>query len=334
MRESSLILAVAFLVLSGCSGDPPIAGASEDPAAGAASPTQTTDGAEAGVPAPVWQAGDWWTWKVTTVDADPFEVTTVVTSVTAQEYRVGVTDLGPGLHAFTDHTLPMGVLQRADLSWEVHDEKASVIRFPLEPGMSWSGEEEGRDLRFTASATTVATPWGEMPAIEGTGVTEARPDRPGIRFVYLPAIGNFASYSLYTGGERPYATATWLSNGTGGGEATVVESDDAFHTGDGLPPPPDLPDVETRLTFSVSAKATHVMLACFLGGQGTQQANAISPRGAALSCKRGLDAPTNQTLIRAIRAAEAGSWTVRTTAAGGHLYLEVYALTLSVERPS
>ena len=242
--------------------------------------------------------------------------------------HVGVTELDQGLHAYADHTLPMGVIQRSDFSWEVHDNPALVIQFPLEAGVTWVGEEEGQELQFTSVATTIATPWGEMPAIEALGVTEYG---PGIGFVYLPAIRNFASYSKYSGDTEPYATATWISNGTGATEATVVESDDAFATFDGLPPPGRVPEPDTRVTFEVPASATHVMLACFIGGEGIQQVHVVSPTGATLSCQRAPPMPTSQALITARREAEAGAWTVRTAVAGGWLYLEVYALTLTEE---
>jgi hypothetical protein len=173
-RRPLLLAATALTTLAGFG---PGCGADTSDAA-AAHPDRTL-----GAP-PTLEVGEWWT-----VEVDPalvgttFETTLVVTHAGEGEARIGITP-----ESFRDdflvlHVPVLGDVDLATLAWRVMWDDFEALRFPLEPGRTWSADFHGFDVE------------ARVDRVEGTRahvVMEGNGER--IELVYDAALGMITEF--------------------------------------------------------------------------------------------------------------------------------------------
>jgi len=104
----------------------------------------------AGPPAP--EVGEWWT-----VEVDPqlvgatFPTTLVVTDRSQGRVGIGIPPEQFSHDFLVLHIPVLGDLDLATFAWRVMWDDFEALRFPLEPGRSWSADFHGRDVEATVT---------------------------------------------------------------------------------------------------------------------------------------------------------------------------------------
>ncbi len=274
------------------------------------------------IDAPSWVVGEWWKWSVSFAGHAPFEVETSVSKVDSDTYLVAASDVGSYAHALSLHFVPIGLVQRSDLSWDAHGLPVSLLRFPLTDGQRWETHTWlGNDLNVQVRKGPVKVLANERP---GYVVNVTFPDgRTALEADYSPQVGQFVRISAYWGPERPLSTATLVAYGHDrpGSAAFVARDLLRINATTGTPWVPPGP-------FTVPAADGLVIVACFLGGVApfTFGAYVEAPNAQLGQCAAGNSLSTSPVLIRQVvpMGATAGPWTAAIMPpAVGFVYLEV-----------
>jgi hypothetical protein len=266
VRPPMLLLAAALLAGCAGGGDAPAAaggGPSGDAGAGpsdADAPPQ--DGTAGAAAAPIWQVGQWWTWRLEASAApEPMEATTVVLAADGASYSIGSPDAGAAAQAYPFHLVGLGPVARDTLAWQAHGVPVRFLRFPVVDGDSWTADFWGAPgATVTVRSATVAGPGGPEPGFR----SEASYAGGGLFAAasWSPARGQFVQVQSYFGGPDPFATASLVAEGLGGVEGRPFVATDLARRSASAADPPSLAPVEV----AVPDEADLVLMACFLGG--------------------------------------------------------------------
>lgn len=217
VARSALPLLAAFgLFAAGClSGPVPHEESSASPGLGAApfqDPSERNTAA-----APVWQTGEWWTYRVTDNVGRVYEGTRVVAGVDDDTYVVGFPieewpEFGARIIGF--HFPAMGDVQASDMAFEVHDEVYKALDFPLTAGKSWTSSFEGQAMTFTVEEVTEKAARITGARIYNDAAQEASQTALGLGFAttgeYEAELGEFRRLTIDV-----YGTLEILDHGFG-----------------------------------------------------------------------------------------------------------------------
>lgn len=264
---STAVLFALAAVLAGCAGKAPSpddAGGADDGGGGDGSAPAAPSGAGAGgnASAPVWQAGQWWRWRLESPAAPTaMEAVTAVVSVAADSYSIGAPDVAAAAQVYPFHLVALGPVARDTLAWQAHGAPVRFLRFPVVDGDSWTADFWGAPgATVTVRNATVQGPGGPEPGYRseatyaGGGVFAAAS--------WSPARGQFVQVQTFFGGERPFATATLVAEGQGEAGAKPFVPTDLLRLSSNPTNPQSLAPVEVTVPDS----AHLVLMACFLGG--------------------------------------------------------------------
>jgi hypothetical protein len=315
MDRNTALLALTVLV-AGCT-EPSLTDSTEPAAmeSPAASDVPSSDAVQDpgidGTAPPAWEVGMWWTFRIGSTYAPAREITTIVVSADETSYAVGAASETSALETLWWHLPPIGVVARADLAWEAHDQPVSILRFPLADGAQWTGSMEGTDVDFTARRL----PTG---AFEVTGLYDG--EWLAMRYTYDPAIGHFTNATLNYGSEtRSWSTLELVASGRGWSQGAVLPmSDDAFMGGFGDPMDP-----RAMEQFEVPQDVTHVVVGCLAEGLvGDFRVEIVPSEGEAFSCGQAFASPGQGMQIVSAPGAP-GTWRIAPTVAGpGSVFVE------------
>lgn len=315
-----------MLVFAGCAGP----GLTEEPPANSLDPLpasdQTSDGREAPVAqdaayAPAWSVGMWWTFRIGSTYAAARDITIVVVGADDSSYAVAASEERAALESIWWHLPPIGIVSRADLSWEAHDEPMSILRFPLEDGARWTGSIEGQEVGFAARKL----PSG---AFEVMGLYDD--EWLAMRYVYDPAVDQFTNATLNYGSDtNSWSTLELLDSGQGFAQPSFLPMyDDAFLGGFGDPTESD-PRVVRE--FEVPDEVSHVMLGCMAEGSVGEFRVQVTPsEGPAFSCGQTFASTEPSEHMQIITTpGSSGTWRIAPTILGpGTVFVEAAAVWL------
>ena len=323
MQYQPALLAFVLLV-AGCTGpsmiEEPITDSLDSPPE---SDKQTTSHkapvSEDAAYAPDWRIGDWWTFRIGSSYASAREITIIVVGADDQAYAVAASTETTALESIWWHLPPIGIVDRADLSWEAHDEPTEILRFPLADGARWTGSMEGQEIGFAAEQL----PTG---AFEVTGLYDG--EWLAVRYVYDPAVGQFTNATLNYGSDtNSWSTLELLASGHGYAQPSFLPMyDDAFLGGFG-----DVAEPTPMEEFEVPDETSHVMFGCMAEGIVGEFRVQVQPsEGPAFSCGTTFAASGgNEHMEVKSVPASAGTWRIVPTIVGpGTVFVEAAAVWL------
>lgn len=158
MRSGTLALAFVLLLTAGC-----LSLSEDDAGPSEVEPTATPneadpeadDTAQTDEPGPLerrpsWIPGEWWTVEVTsTLTDEPIEWKRVVAGFTEDAYLVGQPAEQAAPAPLLLHVPGMGEVDQTNLSYTVHGDTFTPLRFPLEDGKTWQTRFEGDPVNAT-----------------------------------------------------------------------------------------------------------------------------------------------------------------------------------------
>ncbi len=326
VMEYLLPLVMLVLLFAGCTGpaaidERPVGSVDSPPESKTKSDSQEAPVANDAAEAPEWVVGDWWTFRIGSTYAPARDITIVVVGVDDTSYAVAASEERTALESIWWHLPPIGIVSRADLSWEAHDEPMSILRFPLADGARWTGSIEGQEIGFAARKL----PSG---AFEVTGLYDE--EWLAIRYVYDPAVAQFSNATLNYGSDtHSWSTLELVESGQGFALASFLPMyDDAFLGGFGDPTEAD-PQVTRE--FEVPDEVSHVMLGCMAQGiVGEFRVQVTPSEGPAFSCGRTFTSTDPGTHMEIITApGSPGTWRIVPTVVGpGSVFVEAAAVWL------
>lgn len=319
-RHEFLLVLAALLATSGCLQATDVTSPSSSMRARA-----TVDPSpEQPIEAPSWVVGEWWKWSVSFAGYAPFEIETSVSKADPDAYVVATTDVTSYAHALSLHLVPIGRVQRSDLSWDAHGLPVSLLRFPLTDGQSWETNAWlGNDLKVQVRKGPVKVLEDER---SGLLVNVTFPDgRTALEADYSPQVGQFVRISAYWGPDHPLSTATLVAYGYDRPGSSSFLARDLLRTNATTTGAPWVPPGP----FTVPAVEGVVVVACFLGGVAPLSFGAYveAPNGQLGQCVASNSLSTSPRLTRMVvpMGATAGPWAAEIMLPpAGFVYLEVF----------
>jgi hypothetical protein len=319
------LLGVLCLVSAGCfGGGPDDSGRQPDPTGGPPSGTRGENGTAAGatttMEAPVWTAGQSWTWRLTgSALQDPVEGTSVVLSADGGTYEVGAADVAGGAALFPFHIVAFGAVDAKCLCWEAHGAPVQLLRFPLSNGTRFTTDfwaAPGAEVVLTAAE--VAGPDGVEPGFRAVasyagGGTFMEAD-------YSTARGQFVRVATYFGGEQPFAEAVLVGEARDAPGIAFRTTELARFTASAADPASLAPH-----PLTVPDGSEVVLLACFLPGAQGFYAVELSTAGIPLACAGGSTDGTKHAGTHTEATAGPGSVTAA-VGGQGSINVEVFAV--------
>ena len=345
-RLAAAVLLVALLV-SGCAGKGGDAGPDDLSADGGA------DGADGiatfdSLPAPTWQAGQWWEWETTfTSGTRPETFCSIVLSTGTETVLVTEKDGMAKESAAFGHPL-LAPVRASDLAmggWG--DAPWSVLSFPLTDGKTWTATIPNiawdiylpaETVEATFTATFNDAPAGEPPVVAIAGMVE---DAKVMDAEYDAATGWFRTLTFYDvdPGQDPLEV-TWTAKSAGlnytgpyfHAEAQLLLAFDDrngfsdFPT-EGGQPYTDAPEPYHTFTMGSGALYGYAGVVSVVGARtlvlvdpANNQRN-VAPPGA----------PEGQQFLFLDEPGQAGEWRITTAGAGGMTaaFAELYEVTLA-----
>jgi|GEM_PF-1269242 len=108
--------------------------------------------------APQWQMGEWWTYRlVDGFTGTTYEFTRIVTGTEGGNFLVGMPRDQFQNAIMVLHIPGFGEVNRADLSFEIHDFKFQPLKFPLTAGDEWDSAFEGPQIHVKVLSVTEKT---------------------------------------------------------------------------------------------------------------------------------------------------------------------------------
>lgn len=288
--------------------------------------------------APVWKAGDWWSWDLKSRDAGLYQVTTVVASTTDTEYSLGWTDTWGGLAAQFFHFLPNGDVNRADLSFEAHQEPVTLFHFPLQEGSTWTGGTWLADMAFVSHETDVITPG--IGSEKGFRI-HGESDDGGVVFdiLWSSSAKTFTNLVFYLYDETPWLVLELTDFGSDHHEPVNVLHRDGFVMRFASVPAAvearSAPPVVEAVT--IPDGATHYSMGCYVGGApGRYEAafwnDAASRNGCLVENVGTSDEPLG---IAWGELTGGGEWRLELTTLGqGQVFVELFLIRLEAATPT
>lgn len=316
---------VTLVILSaGCTGpalidEPAVGSVDSPPESKTEAESQEAPMANDAVQAPDWALGDWWTFRIGSSYAGARDITIVVVGADDTSYALASSEERTALESIWWHLPPIGIVSRADLAWEAHDEPMSILRFPLTDGARWTGSAEGQEIGFSARRL----PSG---AFEVTGLYDE--EWLALRYAYDPSVRQFTNATLNYGSDtNSWSTLELVESGRGFANPSFLPMyDDAYLGGFGEPTEPT-----PVADFEVSDDATHVVLGCLAEGiVGDFRVQVTPAQGAAFTCGQTFASGQPSEHMQIVTApSSGGTWRIVPTIVGpGTVFVEAATVWL------
>lgn len=290
MKAPLVAVVLVSLAFAGCTGSEPAArtdasGLRPDPCAGCIDkllPTEPAFDFDAGIPAPLWNVGDWWQYKVEYFGALPktYDAKIVVYAEDSEAWYLTSDNREMILRAGFNHYPTLGKVKKSDLGEFIHDQEVSFFAWPMKNGTR-TGTFRDFEAAWSTTATELATGKGPVPGF--ASVMRRTSDSAVIaHHGWSPLTKWFTNFTFSFRGGEPDVTFTlqdWGSNHTG--ELPVVTLVDKVHR---LFPvanaaAPGAPSAETRQDFKVDVGGSGLLIGYFAGGAPGQYEWSVSPVG-------------------------------------------------------
>lgn len=215
-----MLLVFALPALAGCLGSPDTPSSADpteaaDPAAEAGNATTSELAPSDPVPAPTWQAGDWFAYERSGPWTSEGTSRLVVVEATGDGYVTGLTDEDQeAIDVFWSNDPLLGPLS-TDLTSELDDTPArppTVLAWPLTDGASWTATGYEEEWSFEATFDdAIQTGVGTHPGYRIAGSA----GNSSIAATYVPAVGTLASFEVRWEGEETSYAYELVDHGTG-----------------------------------------------------------------------------------------------------------------------
>ena len=293
-----IAVALVALAFAGCTGgdggkDVGLPGADQ----GLALPTDDEPPLDLslGVAAPVWQVGDWWSYRVEFFGALPktYDARIVVYAEDAEAWYLTSDDRELVLRAGFQHYPTLGKVSKRDLSQFMHGQEVSFFGWPMKNGTR-EGPFRDFDARWSVQLAELDTGKGKVPGF-ATVMRRTSDDAVILRHGYSPATKWFTNLSFaFRGGNAvdvQFALSDWGSNFTG--ELPVVTLLDKIHrpfpvVNAGAPAPP-----QGQAHQQVSIAGDRILYGAFWGGAQGEYAFCLKDQGTTFGACIGAGAPSD-----------------------------------------
>lgn len=186
-------------LLAGCSGEPTATPAA-DPAHGPLDGAAATLDASSSVPAPTWQAGQWWEWEVFFEDqvADETFCSIVLGEEAGGYALVTEKDWAAKDEATFDRPL-LGLAAKGDLTTAGWGGDLDLLDFPLSDGKTWTATMPNIawDVLQPAETAEIAMTARFDAGLQGFRITGTAGGGTIVEATYLPATGWFGELAFH-----------------------------------------------------------------------------------------------------------------------------------------
>lgn len=138
--RAAAVLALACLLLAGCSGGRPSGGAGPSSSTSPGTGPHTGHDAMRHLLAPAWQLGDWWTLE----SPQGGTFTHAVSKDAGDDWVVDTDNADIAFFDARNDISFLGKVRKSDLAGSQGDKRVEFLRFPLQPGLNWTTTWDGQ----------------------------------------------------------------------------------------------------------------------------------------------------------------------------------------------